>query len=164
MDDFYIFLDIDGVMYDWKYVLSLPKRGGRLDRFNPKSVSALNILTKKLSQFYQTHLVISSSWRHDMTDTKNTLIKNGVDLSNLILEATPISNSPLERGKELLSYFNGDVANKNYVIIDDEMGDYLKYFPRQKIIKTNMIDGSLDICQVHSFLKANQNNYFDFNM
>lgn len=161
MENFYVFLDIDGVMYDWKWILSQSKKGGRLDRFKPESVFALNYLLDILSHDFKTQLVISSTWRHDMIDTRDTLINNGVKLDNVSLSATPISNTPLFRGREILDYLNGDI-DCNYIIIDDELCDIPKYFSVSRVIKTNMQDSALNIDMVKCCLEKNNISYNSF--
>ena len=82
MENFYIFLDIDGVLYDWVFVkqqiaMKKQKKGGIIKTFNPESISALNMLIFELEKKYNVNLVISSTWRHDLGYAINVLYANG---------------------------------------------------------------------------------------
>ena len=49
MKNFYIFLDIDGVMYDWDWIIAETnagrmKKGEFNKKFKPESINALNFL------------------------------------------------------------------------------------------------------------------------
>ena len=52
MKNFYIFLDIDGVMYDWDWIIAETNagkmtRGEAIKKFKPESVNALNYLIQR---------------------------------------------------------------------------------------------------------------------
>ena len=156
MESFYIFLDIDGVLYDWNFIIETVKdasnkRGGIIDKFSPKSIDALNYLISELNSIYDVTLVISSSWRINMKKTSNVLIKNGLKYYK-DFEKTPITNTPNERGKEILSYLNAKKNPSNFVIIDDESFDFSKYFSTYNIIKTNIYNKCLDMKMVTGYL------------
>lgn len=161
---FFIILDIDGVLFDWKYLKQEMdsnnlKKGGLINNFSPKSMSALNYLIESLEKYYDVTLVISSSWRHSMRKTENALKQNGL-VYNKTLENTPLTSTPENRGEEILCYLSTKNRPYDYVIIDDEMFDYHKHFDKNKIIKTHIYKGSLDINMVNKFLKQlfSQNN------
>lgn len=155
-ENFYIFLDIDGVMYDWEYMKKNNIRSfGRVKTFSPDSVEALNYLMQTLNNNYNTELVISSTWRRDMPDTVRTLRQNGVEMNLRKVFSTPIFADSEKRGEEILSYLNGKNNASNYVIIDDEMFDYEKHFNSSRIIKTNIFSGGLNKEMVSTFLKSN---------
>ena len=64
MEKFYIFLDIDGVLYDWVFIKNeinqgRIKMGGLIRHFNPQSIYALNYLIDGLNKLYDVNLVIS---------------------------------------------------------------------------------------------------------
>lgn len=159
MENFYIFLDIDGVMYDWNYLINNNiKNAGIIKTFNPESVKALNYLIEKLSFNYNVSLVISSTWRKDMGETVRTLIKNGLKTNLRKIFNTPITYHPNFRGLEILQFLENKKDNHNFVIIDDEMFDYLKHFKKEKIIKTDIFKGSLNMEMVENFLKNNVKN------
>lgn len=160
--NFYLFLDIDGVMFDWDYIISeintgRLKNGQSIKSFKPESVEALNYLITKISKNYNFKIVISSTWRYDMEKTRNVFKKYNIPYDNL--DKTPHFPDPHERGKEILQYLDEHNFEKNqddYVIIDDETFDYEKYFPPKKFIKTEIFHNSLSIDKVKKFLKENQ--------
>lgn len=155
MKNFYIFLDIDGVLFDWKFlkqniIEGKIKPGGIIKNFNPNSIKALNTLIERLNNNYNVNLVISSTWRHDLGYAVNILYANGLKYDFEIF-ATPISVTPNKRGKEILEFLK-DKADYDFVIIDDEMFDYAEHFSKNKIIKTNMQNDSLNINHVNKYL------------
>ena len=155
-EKFYVFLDIDGVMYDWDYLKSLGRKSfGIIKTFNPDSVQALNYLLETLNNSYDTELVISSTWRRDMLDTVKTLKDNGVKMNLRRVFSTPIFNESKTRGEEILSYLSKRQDNQNYVIIDDETCDIEPHFSKDRIIKTNIFTSSLKKSMVDKFLKVN---------
>lgn len=151
---FYIFLDIDGVLYDWDYIINevnsgRMKRGSCFKKFKPESIKALNYLIKMLGLQYDVKLVISSTWRSDLSGTIQTLKKNGLEYNNLI-ERTPFIE-PSKRGEEIL-WFLKDKENYKFVIIDDEQFDFSIYFKKSSIIKTEMFHDALSVLHVRKFL------------
>ena len=57
MKNFYIFLDIDGVMYDWDYIIAeidagRMKKGEFIRKFKPESVESLNLLIEEFEKYY----------------------------------------------------------------------------------------------------------------
>ena len=157
---FYIFLDIDGVMYDWNVIKSNNiSFSGVIDKFSEQSVNALNYLTKQLTIDYIPVIVISSTWRHDMYRTIKTLKSNGVNLDLKNIRSTPITNTPDKRGEEILSFLSAVKDKQNFVIIDDEMFDYEKHFTKDKIIKTNINNDCLKVDKVNTFFNKNDLSY-----
>lgn len=151
---FYIFLDIDGVMYDWDYIITQVnsgriKMGGQLNEFKPNSVNALNYLISQLNKTYDVKLVISSTWRSHMPSTIKVLKDNGLIYSNEF-ERTPFGD-PSKRGEQILEFLKHK-QNYKFVIIDDEMFDYKKYFDSKSIIKTEMFHSALSMKDVCDFL------------
>lgn len=156
--NFYIFLDIDGVLWDWDWRLEQIKQGNikksiSISNFNQESIKALNLLISNISKRHNCVLVISSTWRTFMDWTKQVLIKNGVLLPQTIDRTElPISTN---RGVEIANYLHNKKGNKNFVILDDESKNIRKIFPENKIIKTNIKNKSLEIAQVENWLKNN---------
>lgn len=154
-ENFYIFLDIDGVMFDWDFIKSLGRKNlGIITVFNPKSVDALNYLIEKLSERYSPKLVISSSWRTFWDETIEVLNKNGVNLGNTPVFRTKITSTPHKRGEEIIDFLNTNGYTDNFVIIDDEAFDYAQHFSQHKIIKTGLFTQSLRKAMVDKFLKT----------
>lgn len=155
-ENFYIFLDIDGVMYDWDYMKKNNIHNfGVVNTFSPESVEALNYLMEKLNNCYNTELVISSTWRRDMLKTVKTLKDNGVKMNLRKVFSTPIFNQPKSRGEEISSYLSQRKDSHNYVIIDDETCDIEPLFNKDRIIKTNIFSGALNKEMVQHFIEKN---------
>ncbi len=152
-DDFYIFLDIDGVMFDWKYRLSSGRKlGGVIKDFNPESVKSLNFLCSALSEQFNTNIVITSTWKQHWDTMLEVFELNGVNLDGVTVSKTITKDEPKYRGREIVEYLGDNYSDANFVIIDDEMFDYDKYFDTSDIIKTNMQDDSLNMGMVVDFL------------
>jgi hypothetical protein len=159
-ENYYIFLDIDGVMFDWKYRLSSGKKlGGIIKDFNPESVKALNFLCQTLGEQFNTSVVVTSTWKNHWQELLHTFAENGVDLGNAALDKTISKENPNLRGKEIIEYLGQEKNSGNYVIIDDEMFDYREHFNMSNIIKTNMQDGSLNMSMVTNYLKTHNINF-----
>jgi len=154
MKNFYIFLDIDGVIYDWDFIIAETnagriKRGEFIKKFKPESIRALNYLIKGLEEHYDVRLVISSTWRSNMIFAIKTLKDNGLIFDKEI-ERTPIYD-PAKRGEQILDFLS-DKKDYDFVIIDDEMFDFKKYFSANKIIKCEMFHSALSEEMVKTFL------------
>lgn len=161
--NFYLFLDIDGVMSDWDYIISEVeagrlKRGQSIKTFKPESVEALNYLITEISKDYNFKLVISSTWRIDMEETKDVFKKHNILCSDE-LDKTPRFFNPKHRSKEILQYLKEHNFNKDkddFVIIDDETFDFGKYFPPEKFIKTEIYHNALSMDMVKKYLEEKQ--------
>lgn len=154
---FYVFLDIDGVLFDWDYIKSLSEEhhGGIMTSFHPDSISALNYFLAQLSIAYDVELVISSTWRSNMNYTMNVLVENGLKTNDIFVSKTEMSATPHYRGKEILNYLQNKKDKENYAIIDDELFDYKKYFDFKRIIKTDIFKESLRKHMIDDFFKRN---------
>ena len=155
MQRFYIFLDIDGVMYDWEYIKSLSdKKSAIITKFKPESVSALNLLMQTLKTKYAIFLVITSTWRKNMGECLRMMHKNGVNLrlANVIISTdTQTLNSRSEEIENFIAQKN-IVLNKNYVVIDDESMENSKLFEKSNIIKTNIFNDALSNKHITDFI------------
>ena len=154
---FYVFLDIDGVLWDWQFVrqqveLGNMKRGGLIDSFNPQSIRAVDNLLYGLEKQYNVKLVLSSTWRYEMHTAVRTLKRNGLEHFARI-DATPIPRTPEHRGQEILQYLENKPEPYDFVVIDDEMYDFKNCFDLSHLIKTNIYNGSLSQSQVDEFLQ-----------
>ena len=154
MKKFFIFLDIDGVMYDWDYIIAevdsgRMKKGEFIRSFKPESVESLNLLIEELEKYYNVRLIISSTWRANLSFTIETLKNNGLKY-NKEIERTPIYD-PAKRGEQILDYL-ADKKDFDFVIIDDEMFDFKKFFKKENIIKCEMFHSALSIKMVEDFL------------
>ena len=156
-ENYYLFLDIDGVMWDWPWRLGEIKsgrirKGSAITEFNPESVDALNHLISHISTDYNCNLVISSTWRNFMKATISTLKKNQVALPDAI-DRTPLSKASKQRGKEIETYLVDKPDSQNVLIIDDETSDIIKHFSPEQIIKTNIFEESLRDHHVSEWLE-----------
>ncbi len=149
MEKFYIFLDIDGVMWNWNWRRmqvdnGIDKKGGLIRKFKPESVDALNYLLKKLSNHYDPILVISSTWRRDMDRLEDALLSQGVEYHKPML-CTAVDKG---RTKEIRDFIEERQVGNRYVVIDDE---FLP-FKEANFIHTNIFDDALDKYKVDKWL------------
>ena len=160
-NNFYVFLDIDGVLWDWKFLLSRKEKcKGVITKFNPESIEALNFLTEILSKEYNIKIVLSSSWRANFEKIKNILIENNLHYAS-VMDKTPSTSPRKLRGREIWAYLksaNYDDEKDDFVIIDDETFDLKSLFPENKIIKTSMLNNCLSINMVKQYLKEKNTN------
>lgn len=155
-ENFYIFLDIDGVLWDWAFIKEqvkkgIIKQGAPITSFKPESIDALNFLIKSLYEQYKVNLVLSSSWQTtDMAKAISALFNSNLEVVGKI-EATRNTTHKI-RGVEIKEYLNGTNNNQNYVVIDDETSDIKAFVDIKKIIKTNLQNAALNLGQVKKFL------------
>lgn len=155
-------------MYDWDYIIAEVdagriERGKLIQKFKSESIKALNLLIEELEKFYSVSLVISSTWRADMLFTIETLKNNGLKF-NKDIEKTPIYD-PAKRGEQILDYLS-DKRDFDFVIIDDEMFDFNKYFRSENIIKCEMFHSAYGIEMVENYLDKrikNKEKTFEIN-
>ena len=152
MAKFYIFLDIDGALWDvkWRLVQIFKgriKKGGLVKSFNQESIRSLNYLIESLENKYETILVISSSWRYNMEMTKKTLFNQGLNYKKQMLKTGICTN----RQKEIEEFLIENNINENFLVIDDAKLD----FQQKNFIKTSIKDGCLNINKVKNWLKLN---------
>jgi len=156
--NFYVFLDIDGVMYDLSYIKDRIKSGdiknGRIiSKYKPESVCALNMLIENLSKYYNVHLVITSTLRFKFYRMLNILEENGINIPQFI-GRTSLTLNRHNRGGNIARYLQSrgyDRAVDDFVIIDDEKFNYHKYFDKKNIIKTSIINNALSINAVKRY-------------
>lgn len=152
MEKFYVFLDIDGVLWDWKYQKEFLKQNPHLhgrfvNKFDPKCIDALNFLLKELSKKYNVQLVISSTWRLEFEKAISSLLNQGLLFNKKIL-ATPIMKH--DRQLEIETFLQDKPNKNNFVILDDDCN--CLDFDQNKIIKTNIENNSLSKEMVRNFL------------
>jgi hypothetical protein len=161
--NFYIFLDIDGVLWDEHFISKIIKSGIRLKQddsisnyFKPSSMRALNFLINTLKEHFEVILVISSNKRMDMQKTVLQLKNNGLTKVNKI-DHTPVllESFDMDRGLEIKNYLTGKPNNQNHCVIDDEINDITPYIKKENIIKTSD-QKALSLTQVKEFLKREQ--------
>lgn len=155
MRKFYVFLDFDGVMWDFGEL----KKDGVKSLINSligfksskQCLNALNSLIKALKKKYIPIVVISSERRRNFEKIKNNLINDGIidcdfDTTELVMFKS--------RGKIIEEYLKSKGETENFVIVDDFVGSF-KQFDKNKIIKTSLIKGGLSLDKVNKFLNLN---------
>ena len=143
-ENFYVFLDFDGVLYDIEYlIMNKIKKGEKLFRYAPDSIEALNKLFAQLSTKFEPHLVISSFWRMKFPMTVKVLMEHGFKIVGVPLMKTKISKKPMKRGLEIKEFLSEHNNSENFIIIDDHSFDYAKHFPKEKIVKTHILNDRL---------------------
>lgn len=176
-EKFYVFLDIDGTLWDYK---NLAKRGKVVVGLNPESVQAVYALMDSLEQKYEAELVITSRRRVDWWSCLKFLKEQGFDIFRYNLHRTHLVNWKKPRGVKIAEYMYNDKIGKsfeepkvfprlfegflakrenkkmksNFVVIDDDLKPLKNYVLPENIIKTNVKNKSLDLEMVESFLNT----------
>lgn len=176
-EKFYVFLDIDGTLWDMK---DLHKRKKFVVKLNPKSIQAVYALMDSLEQKYDAELVITSRRRSNWRACLHFLYQEGFDIFKYTLHKTHLINWKKPRGVKIAEYMYNDrignfgdkqklfprlfekhMAKKenkkmkdNFVVIDDDMSPLKDYVLPENIIRTNGHNRSLDIEMVEEFLRA----------
>ena len=130
-----IFLDIDGVLrtfksdLEWSKLLNKPVFKDFERRFDPKSASIIN----EISHYTRAKIVISSNWRIKLSldKLKQIFRKNGIYVE--IVGKLDIFAS---RGEEIRYWLDNNQTN-NYIVIDDQISDIVKYIPKDRIVKVD---------------------------
>ena len=160
MENFYLFLDIDGVLIDHEQIKRNYYAGIRptTHTFNPKSIKALNYLVEFLTKEYDVHLVISSTWRIDMEETLKCLKRNKVKLEKFkSIDKTGHfydENKQNHRDEEIKQFLREKGEEKNYLTIDDEAAFF--NIPESKKVVTNIYNGALDLKMVVDWIAKNK--------
>ncbi len=154
-EKFYIFIDVDGVFYDWFWLKKEIhkghiKKGGLITSLKPESIEAINHLITTLNNNYEVEVVVSSTWRDELNIIENILHKNGF-IYDKKMSATP-KEDPCKRGLEIFDFLKDKKDKNNYCIIDDENFDFDEYFSSKRIIRTNLYDHALNMEDIQQFL------------
>jgi hypothetical protein len=128
------FLDLDGVLniIDGDNSTYLKQE----EHFERNLVNKLN---KVLSSF-DINIVISSSWRDNMSDLLSELKRSGFKHEDKVIGHTPFLS---HRGLEIHEYIYKNDIDK-YLIIDDNIFEILEFFDMENILKVDCKKG-LDI-------------------
>lgn len=160
-EKFYIFLDIDGVFWDYKWLkeeinAGRIQKGGVIRYFNPKSVEAFNYLLEKLSINFDIEIVITSTYRSDMQQLMEMFLWYKLNLKH-VSNIIPLKNLSMRRDAEILAFIKENRVN-NYLIIDDDDNNSANLFKKENIIKTNIYNCSLSLKLVKNALKSLKNS------
>lgn len=157
MKNFYIFLDIDGVLNNRKWIkkcvdCDLENQG--YSRFlDPSCIKALNTLTYTLENHFNVIIVLSSLWKLDGVDTvENFLKSHNLKINNTMMQ-TP--NKPNHnRINEIMSFMAHNPIGTNFLVIDDQ--NLSEHLPDSKfILTTGYSNQGLTIEQVENWLNLN---------
>ena len=152
---FYIFLDFDGVLNDLKTIPAIFKLGGffvnKKDTkvFNSESIYTLNSLISTLEHKYDVQLVLTTFWRKNPEKAREILYTNGLEYLGKIDSIPFISYQ--SRLSKIMDYIRKDELGENYLIIDDKP-KITKYIIEKNLIKTNLINGALNISQALNYI------------
>lgn len=175
---FYIFLDIDGTMWDMK---DLRVRKKYAIEMNPESGKALTILMDSLNMDYDADLVITSrrrtSWEScldffrfscydidkynpHMTHLKHVNKPRGVKIAEYMYNAEKGRDGKnlrffLKPFEKMCARKIGKKMTSRFVVIDDDMRPISGILPNENLIHTNKYIQSLNCEMVESFLKCN---------
>lgn len=129
-----VFLDIDGVMVhakSWSRPAIL--EDGFVD-FNPKAVRALNRIISETSA----KIILTTSHKHlySISEWKSIFTKRNVSINEI--SSLPENKEHLNRKSELISWFNINKLDDEFVIIDDDRSLHeLPEFLKSKWIQTS---------------------------
>lgn len=166
MKDFYIFLDVDGVLCSWTWIIHFYHNIKESDYYekylSPNNVKVLdNFLTKlRLHNLKPVIVVASTAWRddEDIIKLEKTLKRYGLNYSDTFKRTTTQEGG--DRLNQVLKYiddYNEENPTKpiknNFVIVDDETKNMQGRIDEKFIITATGVykDGLTD---------ENINNYF----
>lgn len=144
-------MDIDGVLrthnsdLEWSLRLDVPIPFNVYERrFDENAVSLIN----ETVGYTRAKIVVTSTWRikHSLEELKKIFIANGITAE--VLGTTEIGTN---RGEEIESYIN-DNEIENYVVVDDQVNDILRYIPEERVIKVDPLVGFVQVDQAIDIL------------
>lgn len=155
MQNFYVFLDFDGVMWDFKQIKnngtkSLIKTVIKSNA-STECLQALQYLIENLKKDYNPIIVISSERRRNLLKLNINHAFGNIDCE---FDKTDIIKFKSRRFL-IEKYLKEKNETENFVIIDDFISS-LKYFGNDKIIKTSMFKGGLSVEKVDKFLNMKE--------
>lgn len=165
-EKFYVFLDIDGTLWDWD---TLIKNQKKIIVLNEESVESLKVLLESIKRKYDLDLVITSRRRCCWNDCLCFLEMNGFDVRSYFPNKTQLERIKTPRGVKIAEYLRGDrlilgpfqkflarrilnAKKNNFVVIDDDLRPLKKYVPKENIICTDSVRRALDHEMVERFL------------
>lgn len=134
----FVFLDVDGVLNNERYIVKCYKKHHKPMHmnhvpFDPRCLNNLMILVQTLEHNnYEVKIILSSTWRLSEIDyeiVNARLAEYGLKLS----DKTP--NLRAIRGEEIQDFLK-DKSYENIIILDDDIFDIKEYFPNN-IVRTN---------------------------
>lgn len=133
-ENFYVFLDIDGVLVD-ETCKEENKNFPGIKKFKTKSVEALQFLFSEFGKKYDVILVAMSDWK--MNIAKTYLILEEAELLNVRkVEMSKIKQFET-KGLEIEDYLNGKENSNNFVVLDDEPNYLIPNIKEDNIVETS---------------------------
>lgn len=129
--DYYIFLDIDGVLNNEIHLIKCWNINGNHAMhmnhvpFDPHALELLMIMCNKIRENGNLHIILSSTWRlhdEDFAIVNARLAEYGLRCE----DKTPVINH--KRGIEIKEFLKNK-NNYNFAILDDDIFDIKEVFP-----------------------------------
>ncbi len=141
----YIFLDVDGVLNNQKYIEKCYENNGHCAMhmnhvpFDPKCLNNLMKLVRFIEQkAYDVKIILSSTWRLNDIDyeiVNARLAEYGLRLSD------KTEYIHCERGIEINKYLKDNPDYLYYLILDDDIFDIKPYHNKKYVITTKFLTG-----------------------
>lgn len=157
MNDFYLFLDIDGVLNNRQWLIKCKncnlEKDGYSRYIDPKCMNALNYLIKNLQKKYNLHIVISSILKiQGLNEVEIFLKSQNLNITNPLMQ-TP-NKYDKNRTSEIMSFMAQNNIGSHFLVIDDE--DLSENLPLTKFILTTGFDNlGLTMEQVQNWISLN---------
>ena len=140
-NNFYIFLDFDGVFNYFDLIKKTKKRNLHVEKalyICPKTISVFNrILSELRNNNFNPKIVIHSDRRfQDMDELLEQFKKFGIDYEDKY-DRTGFIDKGERRVFDILKFISKNNIVDNFIIIDDNVRDIKKYFPEDKILETS---------------------------
>lgn len=157
--DYYIFLDVDGVLNDEVYIEECYEKNGGYPMsmnhvpFDPKALTNLMNLVKEIRLYGEPHIILSSTWRLHEVDME--IVNARIAEYGLRLEGkTPYIHS--NRGEEIQDFLSGlSVNDYRFVILDDDKFDIENIYPDNLVyinrlygLSSEDVDKALEILEI----------------
>ena len=135
-----IFLDIDGVLNSEEYFINRQRPyTGDFRRSHDIDSIAIERLNR-IMENTNTEIVLSSSWRiFPLTEVVSAMNYKGFKY-NIKYVTT---REYMDRGLQILKFIQENSV-EDYIVLDDEAFDILKYIPKKQFVKTKWKTGLLD--------------------
>ena len=158
----YIFLDIDGVLNNQRYIEKCyemhhtPMHMNRVP-FDPKCLKNLMILVQTYQSYgYTVKIILSSTWR--LSDIDYEIVNARLGEYGLYLSGK--TGYKGHRGKEIEQFLEEHNDFDNFIILDDDKFDIIDTFP-DNLINTKFMTGFTKSClnkAIKLIIKEEYNN------
>lgn len=177
-ENYYVFLDIDGTLWDAKYAYNIYGNGFNYiidPRLKKDSIEAVNLLLRSLEGKFNTQLVITSKRREYMNECIKYLQKYGLEYEKPMI-CLPFGSTL--RGSRIIGYMQDQnekpehlskpqnliskllnafiiKGSQNYVVLEDEYEKIKHSVPSRRLIFSDHNRQSVTTKQVKHYLKTN---------